>query len=60
MNNPAVRSSRGPAGVLLSVARAGERLVAVGERGTIVRSDDQGQSWQQVASPVSVSLTRVG
>lgn len=60
LNKPAVLSSRAQAGVLLSVARAGERLVAVGERGTIVRSDDQGQSWQQVASPVSVSLTRVG
>lgn len=59
LSKPAVLSSRAQSGVLLSVARAGDRLVAVGERGTIVLSDDQGQSWQQAASPVSVSLTRV-
>lgn len=59
LSQPAVLSSRAQSGVLLSVARAGDRLVAVGERGTILLSDDQGQSWQQAASPVSVSLTRV-
>ncbi|MDD0837752.1 hypothetical protein PSQ40_04120 [Curvibacter sp. HBC61] len=45
--------------VLLSVAWAGQRLVAVGERGLITLSDDQGQTWQQVRSPVSVTLTMV-
>ena len=39
--------------------RAGNRLVAVGERGTILLSDDDGQAWRQVPSPVSVSLTGV-
>ena len=38
--------------------RAGNRLVAVGERGTILLSDD-GQAWRQVPSPVSVGLTGV-
>jgi photosystem II stability/assembly factor-like uncharacterized protein len=45
--------------VLLSIARAGSRLVAVGERGIIVVSDDDGRRWRQVAAPVSVTLTAV-
>jgi photosystem II stability/assembly factor-like uncharacterized protein len=46
-------------GLLLSVAAAGKRLVAVGERGHILISDDNGASWHQVQSPVSVTLTAV-
>lgn len=45
--------------VLLAAARAADRLVAVGERGIVVLSDDGGAQWRQVASPVSVSLTSV-
>lgn len=45
--------------VLLAAARAGDRLVAVGERGIVALSDDGGGQWRQVASPVSVSLTSV-
>ena len=45
--------------VYMDVTRAGERLVAVGELGLIVYSDDHGQSWQQAAVPVSVNLTAV-
>lgn len=44
---------------LLGVALAGSRLVAVGERGVALFSDDQGQSWTQAAVPVSVTLTVV-
>ncbi|HBO3146301.1 TPA: glycosyl hydrolase [Pseudomonas aeruginosa] len=44
---------------MLSVARAGGHLVAVGERGFILISDDNGTNWRQVDSPVSVTLTRV-
>lgn len=44
--------------VLQAAARAGERLVAVGERGLVVLSDDQGHRWRQARQvPVSVSLT---
>jgi len=43
----------------MDVTRAGERLVAVGEFGMIAYSDDHGQSWQQAAVPVSVTLTAV-
>lgn len=45
--------------MLLALCRAGSSLVAVGERGTILRSDDDGRQWQQVSAPVSVSLTGV-
>ena len=41
------------------MARAGERLVAVGERGRIILSDDNGVTWRQVHSPTSVTLTHV-
>jgi len=44
---------------LSAVARAGNRLVAVGVRGLIVLSDDQGASWRQAASPVSSDLVTV-
>lgn len=42
---------------LLDIARAGDRLVAVGERGVIILSDDHGASWRQAPVPVSVTLT---
>lgn len=45
--------------VLLAAARAGDRIVAVGEHGIVALSDDAGAQWRQVASPVSVSLTAV-
>lgn len=44
---------------LLGVTRAGERLVAVGQRGHIVYSDDCGKDWQQAAVPVSADLNAV-
>jgi len=56
---PSEMTSRAANSVLLAVTRANARLVAVGERGTIVISDDSGQSWKQVPTPVSVALTAV-
>ncbi|WP_028311710.1 WD40/YVTN/BNR-like repeat-containing protein [Derxia gummosa] len=44
---------------LLAVAQAGDRLVAVGERGIVALSDDGGAHWRQASVPVSVSLTAV-
>lgn len=43
--------------VMLAVARAGDRLVAVGERGIALFSDDNGARWRQAKVPVSVTLT---
>lgn len=44
---------------MLGIATAGARLVAVGERGIVVLSDDGGQQWRQALMPVSVTLTSV-
>jgi photosystem II stability/assembly factor-like uncharacterized protein len=44
---------------LNDVTRAGVRLIAVGERGVIVSSDDNGNSWTQAQVPVSATLTAV-
>ena len=47
-------------GLLIAVATAGERLVAVGDRGIIVFSNDQGKSWSQAdAVPTQALLTGV-
>lgn len=52
---------REPARVLLvSVARAGDRLVAAGEHGVIIFSDDNGHSWTQAAVPVTLTVTSLG
>jgi len=61
--DPIVRSAqvvRQPAkAYLTAVAQAGKRIVAVGERGIIILSDDGGVSWRQAQVPSSVSLTAV-
>ncbi|MCC5806742.1 MAG: hypothetical protein JJU00_10485 [Opitutales bacterium] len=45
--------------VLLDIALAGDRLVAVGERGHILLSDDYGRTWEQVPVPTRSTLTAV-
>lgn len=45
--------------VMLGLTSTGSRFVAVGERGVVLLSDDQGQSWRQAQVPVSVSLTAI-
>ena len=44
---------------LLDLTRAGSRLVAVGQRGHILYSDDEGKGWQQARVPVSSDLNAV-
>lgn len=41
---------------LVSVTRAGTRLVAVGQRGHVLTSDDNGRQWLQARVPVSSDL----
>ncbi len=43
--------------LLLDAARAGKRLVTVGERGRIFLSDDEGATWQPAVSPTQTTLT---
>ncbi|WP_238042921.1 WD40/YVTN/BNR-like repeat-containing protein [Pseudomonas sp. MMS21 TM103] len=59
LSSPAMQIATPAHAVLIDLARAGDRLVAVGERGVIVLSDDNGQTWRQVQVPVSVSLVSV-
>jgi photosystem II stability/assembly factor-like uncharacterized protein len=54
---PAQIAPRAAQSVMLAVARAGDRLVAVGERGIAVVTDDNGAHWRQARVPVSVTLT---
>lgn len=56
---PALRSEKASTSLLLGLAGAGARLVAVGERGIVVYTDDAGKTWSQADVPVSVTLTRV-
>ena len=59
MHWPAI-AVRAPAqALLISVARAGNRLVAVGGHGVIIYSDDNGQNWRQAEVPVSETITCV-
>ncbi|CAN1600393.1 protein of unknown function [Pseudomonas mediterranea] len=59
LDQAAMQSAKAAHAVMLAVTRAGERLVAVGERGIVLLSDDSGKSWRQARVPVSVSLTAV-
>jgi photosystem II stability/assembly factor-like uncharacterized protein len=56
---PAIPSPDAPRTLLLDVSRAGDRLVAVGEQGHIIWSDDNGASWTHAEVPVSLMLTGV-
>ena len=59
-NKPAEIAPLAASSLLLDLAVAGNRLVAVGERGQVLLSDDQGASWRQAQSvPTRVMLTAV-
>jgi photosystem II stability/assembly factor-like uncharacterized protein len=45
--------------ILMDLAHAGDRLVAVGERGFALLSDDAGKSWRPRETPVTRTLTGV-
>jgi len=57
---PAEHARLADRSLLIAVATAGERLVALGDRGVVVLSDDRGASWTQAAEvPAQVLLTGV-
>ena len=55
----AIESAKAARGLLLDIAHAGARLVAVGDHGHILYSDDQGKSWVQARVPTRQLLTAV-
>jgi photosystem II stability/assembly factor-like uncharacterized protein len=59
LSEPALVTPKALVAATLAVARAGDRLVAVGERGTVLWSDDGGTHWQQAQVPVQAALTAV-
>ena len=60
LDRPALQVRAPERQVMTSAARAGERVVAVGERGVVVLSGDGGRTWRQARRvPVSTTLTAV-
>ncbi|WP_124380160.1 WD40/YVTN/BNR-like repeat-containing protein [Pseudomonas synxantha] len=55
----AIESPKAAKGLMIDVAHAGKRLVAVGDRGHILYSDDQGNTWTQAKVPTRQLLTAV-
>ena len=56
---PALPTTLAHRSLLLDLDRIDGRLFAVGERGHIIYSEDEGDSWLQAAVPVSSSLTAI-
>jgi len=59
LDKPAVASALAARSLVNGLALAGHRVVAVGQRGHVLLSDDQGKSWQQAAVPLSSDLVAV-
>ncbi len=57
LQRPALTVARPAAANLQAIARTGNRLVAAGERGVVIYSDDSGRHWTQARVPVGVTLT---
>ena len=57
---PAVQASNATQATMLAAGWAGARMVAVGDHGVVLLSDDQGMQWRQArAVPLSTPLTGV-
>lgn len=59
LDTPALKSPLAARGLLNGLALAGQRVVAVGQRGHVVYSDDAGKNWLQADVPVSSDLVAV-
>jgi photosystem II stability/assembly factor-like uncharacterized protein len=60
LDTPAAASPLAVRGLISGLARAGERIVAVGQRGHVLWSDDAGGHWQQASAvPVTSDLVAV-
>jgi photosystem II stability/assembly factor-like uncharacterized protein len=59
LDTPASPSPLAARSLLTGLARAGSRIVAVGQRGHVLFSDDAGKSWAQASVPVSSDLVAV-
>jgi photosystem II stability/assembly factor-like uncharacterized protein len=59
LDAPATKSPLAARALLNGLARAGDRVIAVGQRGHVLYSDDDGKSWKQADVPVSSDLVAV-
>jgi len=59
LDTPAIQSARAPRTLFNGLARAGDRIVAAGQRGQILFSDDGGRNWTQAAVPLAADLVAV-
>ena len=57
LTEPATLSPRAQGAAMFAVTRAGARLVAAGERGIVLLSDDGAATWRQASVPVQTTLT---
>ena len=57
--NPALIMPKAAKSLILDLANTGQRLFAVGWRGHILISEDDGQTWQQVETPTRSMLTSI-
>lgn len=56
---PAPMIPKAATSTMLGATTAGSRIVAVGDRGVVITSTDDGANWTQSKVPVSVTLTAV-
>ncbi len=59
LNTPSMKTDKAVSSLVLDVALAGDRIIAVGERGHILYSDDSGFNWTQADVPAISTLTSV-
>ena len=59
IETPSRPTTLAPENLLTDADRAGDRIVAAGERGHIIFSDNQGESWVQAEVPVRATLTGI-
>lgn len=55
----AAQTLRATQSLMLDIAHAGQRIIAVGDHGYILYSDDEGKTWQQAKVPTQQLLTAV-
>ncbi len=59
LDTPAIPVRAPDKAVLIALANAGSRILAAGEHGVIIYSDDNGKSWTQASVPVDLTLTSI-
>ncbi|MBE2242943.1 MAG: glycosyl hydrolase [Burkholderiaceae bacterium] len=59
LDQPASKSAFAERALINGLAHAGERIVAVGQRGHVLLSDDEGKTWRQAVVPASSDLVAV-